>query len=195
MKLRNILHISRCSFYQNCGFSEEPLLRKGTHNSSFTLRKDGDEIISFDNSITVNEREKLLSREFVCYGCKKTTKQLNRYGYKINKKNVRRLMSENNLLNHSYNRRKPVTRLVQSVIEVPETDQVLEFDIKYIWIHGESRNIYPLAMIDCYSREVISHYFWYHCTGNDVKETMVIKFDRRGLENISAILMRRDIGT
>ena len=96
----------------------------------------------------VDEMEKLLSREFVCYGYKKTAKQLNRLGYDINRKKVRRLKSENNLLNHSYNKRKPVTRVVQSVVEVTETDQVWEFDTKYVWIHGESRNVYLLAMID-----------------------------------------------
>ena len=86
----SLLHIPRCSFYRNGGSSEEPLLRKGRHNSSFTLRKDGDEIISVDNGIVVNEMEKLLSREFVCYGYKKIAKQLNGYGYIINMKKVMR---------------------------------------------------------------------------------------------------------
>ena len=191
----SILHIPRCSFYRNGASSEEPLLRKGRHNSSFTLRKDGDETTIVDNSIVVNEMEKLLSMEFVCYGYKKTAKQLNRLGYEINRKKVRRLMAENNLLNHSHNHRKPVTRVVQSVVEVTETDQVWEFDIKYVWIHGETRNAYLLAMIYCYSREVVGHYFGYHCKGDDVKETMTIAFDQRGLENISGIRMRSDNGT
>ena len=52
-----LLHIPRCSFYRNGASSEEPLLRKGRHNSSFTLRKDGDEIISVENGIVVNEME------------------------------------------------------------------------------------------------------------------------------------------
>jgi len=72
---------------------------------------------------------------------------------------------------------------------------VWEFDIKYVWIHGESRNAYLLAMIDCYSREVVGHYIGYHCTGNDVKETMMIAFDQRGLDSISGIRMRSDNGT
>ena len=96
-------------------------------------------------------------------------------------------MCENNLLNHSYDQRKPVTRVVKSVVETTEMDQVLELDIKYIQIHGESKNIYLLAMIDRYGKEVVGHYFGYHCTGNDVKETMVFAFDRRGLEKISGI--------
>ena len=49
-------------------------------------------------------------------------KQLNRLGYIINRKKVTRLMAENNLLNHSYNRRKPVTRVVQSVVDVSSRD-------------------------------------------------------------------------
>ena len=99
----NILHLPRCSFYRNRGSNEKPSLKKGRHNSLFTVRKDGNENIIVDNSIVVNEMGILLSKEFVCYGYKKTAKQLIRYGYVINRKKVRRLMGENNLLNHSYN--------------------------------------------------------------------------------------------
>ena len=81
-----------------------------------------------------------------------TRKRQNRIGYEINRKKVRRLMAENNLLDHSYNKRKPVTRVVQSIVDVALPDKVWEFDIKYVWIHGEARNAYLLAMIDCYSR-------------------------------------------
>ena len=70
-----------------------------------------------------------------------------------------------------------------------------EFDIKYVWIHGESRNTYLLAMIDCYTREIVGHYLGYHCTGKDVKETMVYAFDQRGLEHVSGVRMRSDNGT
>ena len=152
--IANILHRPRCSFYRNNGSSKGSLLSRGRHNSSFTLRKECDEITIVDNSTVVNEIEKILSMEFVCYGYKKTAKQLNRIGHKINRKKLWRLMAENNFLKHSYNKRKPVTTVVQSVDEVTEPDQVWEFDIKYVWIHGETRNAHLLAMIDCYSREV-----------------------------------------
>ncbi len=193
--IADLLHIPRCSFYRNGVSGERELLKRGRHNSLFTIKRDGNETIMVDNSIVVDEMEKLLSKEFVCYGYKKTAKQLNRNGYEINRKKVRRLMSENNLLNHSYNRRKPVTRVVQSTVEVTHPDQVWEFDIKYVWVHGESRNVFLLAMIDCYTREVVGHYLGYHCTGKDVKETMASAFDRRGLENISGVRMRSDNGT
>jgi len=50
-------------------------------------------------------------------------------------------------------------------------------------------------MIDCRSREAVGHYIEYHCTGNDVKDTMMIAFDQRGLDSISGIRMRSDNGT
>ncbi len=56
-----ILHIPRCSFYRNDS-SEGHSTRRGRKNSSFTLRKDGDETIIVDNSFIVNEIEVLLSR-------------------------------------------------------------------------------------------------------------------------------------
>ena len=176
----NILHIPRCSFYE-IKSSEGHSTRRGRKNSSFTLRKDSDETIIVDNSFIVNEIEVFLSREFVCCGYKKKAKQLNRLGYIIKRKKVMRLRSENDLMNHSYNRRRPVTRVVQSVVDVSSMDRVWEFDIKYVWIHGESRNTYLLAMIDCYSREIVGHYIGYHCTDRDVKETMMIAFDKRSL--------------
>ncbi|MEM0135701.1 MAG: IS3 family transposase [Thermoplasmatales archaeon] len=88
------------------------------------MRKECNETIIVDNSIVVNEMEKLLSREFVCYGYKKTAKQLIRYKYMISRKKVRRFMAENGLLNYSYSKRKPVTRVVQSIVEVNELNQV-----------------------------------------------------------------------
>ena len=103
--IATILHVPRCGFYRNGWSGEEPLLRKRRHNLSFSLRKDGDEATTVDSGIVVNEMEKLLSREFVCYGYKKTAENLNKLGYEINRKNVRRLMTGNNLLNHSYNKK------------------------------------------------------------------------------------------
>ena len=67
-------------------------------------------------------------------------------------------MSENHLLNYPYNNREPATRAVNTVVKVNNANQVWEFDIKYIYIHEESRNTYLLAMIDCYTKEVIGHY-------------------------------------
>jgi putative transposase len=154
--IANMIHIPECNFYRN-NSGERSTSGRVRSNSFLTLMKNGNETIVVDTSIIVNEMEDLLSREFVCYVYKKIAKHLNKLGYKINRKMVRRLMAENNLLNHSYNKRKPVTRFIKSVVDVTANDQVWEFDIKYVWIHGESRNAYLLSMIDCYSREAVGH--------------------------------------
>ena len=116
-KIANILHIPRCRFYKSKS-SEGHSMRKGRKNSSFTMRKDCDTAVVVENRIIVNEIEVFLSKEFVCYGYKKMSKQLNSLGYIINGNKVRRLISENNLLNHSYNGRRTVTRVVPSVVDV-----------------------------------------------------------------------------
>jgi hypothetical protein len=97
--IANMIHIPGCSFYRN-NSDERPMSGRG-RKSSFTFMKYGNETIAVENSIIVNELENLLSKEFVCYGYKKTAKHLNRLGYTINRKKVRRLMAENDLLNHS----------------------------------------------------------------------------------------------
>jgi len=153
--MAGILHIPGCSFCRNYS-GERPMSGRGRVYSSFTLMKDGNETTTVDNSIIVDEMEYLPSREFACYGYKKTAKHLDRPGYIINRRKVRRLMAENDLLNHSYNRRKPVTRVVQSIVRVTKPDQVWEFDIRYVRVHGESRNAYLLAMVDCHSGRLLA---------------------------------------
>ena len=196
-KVASILNRARCSFYRNkpADKNNNKPVKRGRKNSEFTLRRYGNSTVVMDNSTVVNDIKELLSGEFVCYGYKKTAKYLNRHGSIINRKKVRRLMSENNLLNYPYNNRKPATRVINTIVKVNNTNQVWEFDIKYVWVHGESRNAYLLAMIDCYTREVVGYYLGYHCTGNDVKNTMMDAFSNRGLNNISGIRMRSDNGT
>ena len=79
----NLLHIPTCSFYRKDS-SEGHSMRRKRKNSSFTMRKDGDTAVVVDNRIIVNEIEVFLSKEFVCYGYKKMSKQLNRLGYIVN---------------------------------------------------------------------------------------------------------------
>ena len=156
-KVAEILNIPRSRFYRNKipDKNNDKSIKNGRKNSEFTLKINGNNTVVIDNSTVVNDIRKLLSGEFVCYGYKKTAKYLNRHGYIINKKKVRRLMSENNLLNYPYNNRKLATRVINTIVNVSSADHVSEFDRKYVWIHGKSRNTYMLAMINCYTREVV----------------------------------------
>ena len=98
-----------------------------------------------------------LEREFVDYGHIKITKWLQRtHKLLINKKKVYRLMSKYGLLSS-----KPVLSLIskQWIKElVPNPTQPLthlEFDIKYIHIHGSRRNAMMLTVLDVKSRFII----------------------------------------
>ncbi len=73
----------------------------------------------------------------------------------VNAKKVRRLMSEAHLLNHKYTEHRPVKRVVVSRVIVAAPNMVWEFDIKYIWIQGEGRNVFLLCFEDCFSRKIV----------------------------------------
>ncbi len=95
-----------------------------------------------------------LEREFVDYGYIKITKWLQRkHKLLINKKKVYRLMSKYGLLNS-----KPVRSTIrkQWIKElVPNPTQPLthlEFDIKYMHVHGCRRNAMMLTVLDVKSR-------------------------------------------
>ena len=188
-----MLHLPRCILYRTS--SQSPSL-PGRRCSEITLRRIGDGAFAYlSNGQVVDEMKELLSREFVCYGYKKVTKHLQREGFMINRKKVLRLMAENSLLNHSYNRRNPVSRVVESKVIVSAPNQVWEIDIKYVWIAGEERNAYFLGFIDCFTREAVEHYLGLHCNGGDVKETMIQAFHRRGIGEIGTVRIRNDNGT
>jgi len=130
-----LLHIPRCALYRT---PVQPPSGKGRRYSEATLRRTGDHAFAYlINEQVVEEMKALLSKEFVCYGYKKVTKHLQREGFVINRKEVRRLMAWNGLLNNSYNRRSPVSRVVESKVSVSAPNQVWETDIKYVWIAGE----------------------------------------------------------
>ncbi len=187
-----LLHLPRSSFYSVPVASPSG---SGRAESTLTLRRNVDTTVYISNQQVVEEIRALLAQEFVCYGYKKMTKHLQRDGFVINRKKVRRLMAENNLLNHAYNRRNPVRRVVESMVRTTAPNQVWEADIKYIWLAGEERNAYFLGFIDCFTREAVKHYLGLHCNGGDVRETMMHAFHGRGIGEIGSVLIRNDNGT
>ena len=188
----HMLHLPRSTFYS----AHVPVpSRAGRAESRFTVRMNGEETVFLPNETVVGEIRALLSQEFVCYGYKKVAKQLQRNGFIINRKKVLRLMAGNCLLNHPYNRRSPVGRVVELKVVVSTPNRVWEVDIKYVWIAGEERNAYLLAFIDCFTRESVGHYLGLHCNGDDVRETMLHAFHDRGIGNIGNVRIRNDNGT
>lgn len=57
-------------------------------------------------------------------------------------------------------------------IVITESNKLWQFDIKYGYIHGESRAFYFLAFIDVFSKEIITSHKGTTCTGKDLKLTL-----------------------
>lgn len=178
--------IPRSSFY-----SRRREGKRRRKPSSFTIRNvEGvDEIVL--NFTVENVIEGLLSQEFVCYGYKKITKHVKNFWYMINRKKVRRLMKENDLLNHS-NGRERGRRVIDMKLNLTMPKGVWGIDIKYVWVHDESMNAFLLVLMNCFTREEIGHYVGYSCRKNNVKIVTKFPFHERGTENIKNLRIRSD---
>jgi transposase InsO family protein len=143
--------VSRSSWYYTCSDS-----RPGRKPSTHTIRADGTLV---ENREVVKQIRSILSQEFICYGYEKVTWELHDLGFIINKKKVYRLMSEAHLL-HTTNRISTYGKraFVQSrKVDASYPMQHLTMDIKYVYIHGEKRNVYLLTVMDVFTRKVLAH--------------------------------------
>ncbi len=187
-----LLGISSSFYYHK---SRMVQLRRGRKLSTTTEKMQESGWVVVADGILLQEIIDLLSREFVCYGYKEVTAYLRNHGYLINRKKTCRTMKENHLLNHTYNYHSPARRVVESIVRVDMLNEVWEMDINYTYIQGENRTAYFFAIIDCHTREPVGKYFGYHCTSQDVKNTMYFSFLDRGVASISRVRIRSDNGT
>jgi len=140
--------------------------------------------------------EVLLSQEFVDYGYRKVTYWLRKtYGYIINEKKVYRLLKEHKLL--TYNRkgkRRGSRNWVKELVPQPsEVLNYLEFDIKYVFIHGKRRNALLLSVIDVKSRWVLGQLLKWSIDQYDVKRLFDKIFSHYNLPK--GIYVRNDNGS
>jgi transposase InsO family protein len=98
------------------------------------------------------------------------TAELRELGWIINHKKVYRLMKEARLLYGARIRLLPFKRnFIRFRSLKPERPlQYLAMDIKYVHIHGTSRNVLLLSVIDIYSRKVLIYQLRSHIRKGDV---------------------------
>lgn len=162
----NIAQINKSSYYYiNTG------TRKGKLASENTYTIDG-KIVS--NEELVDQINGILSVPFIDYGYRRVTHALKNNGYVVNHKKVYRLMKEAGLL---YKDRKITSNEAQTYVkytcpEVNNVFEILEMDIKYIYIAGEKRTAYLLTIIDVASRFVIAWSLAYQMKSPKVAELL-----------------------
>ena len=103
------------------------------------------------NELMVDQMKEFSGDPDICCGYKRMAGMLGLFGYFVNKKKVHRLMSENGMLNPA---RKSISRTFAKYrIVTPEGPlEVIEMDIKHIWIESERRSAYVLTVIDTFTR-------------------------------------------
>ncbi len=166
--------------------------KRGKKPSTHTLLTDGS---SVSNESVVICIRFVLSEEFMLFtGYGKITKELQSYGFVINKKKVYRLMKEQHLLCGmvicaSGEKRKFVKYRVQAPVKPMEQ---LCMDIKYVYIHGEKRNALLLTVLDVYTRSILTQVLWWR-----IRKEQVIWLLHKMLQEHSTkgITLRTDNGS
>jgi transposase InsO family protein len=102
------------------------------------------------------------------YGYHKMTSYLNLMGYIINHKKVYRLMFEAQLLHEKHEKTSKIHVKYRKVFPTQPLE-VLEMDIKFVWIEEFKRHAYILTTIDTFTRAVLHWYMAYYIRKEDVK--------------------------
>lgn len=160
-KATHLAGMSRSSYYSSIRKG-----KKGRKASKTSINVSG-RIIP-DEEIVMLIKE-LLELDFVDYGYIKVTHWLHQRGIIINKKKVYRLMSENGLLNKSFKKSVSRTYVKYTRVLPVKPFEVLEMDIKCIYVHGTGQNALLLSIIDTFNRRNLGWICKYSIRKEDVK--------------------------
>lgn len=129
--------------------------KPGRKPTSTTPLFENGVVIDAANDQIIEHIAEVKSYEDTDYGCRKMTYELNNSGYYINHKKVSRLMAEAALM-HPRPKRKPKQYVRLRIVQPTGPLEVLEMDIKYVWIQEVNRHCYILTVIDTFTRKVLN---------------------------------------
>ena len=145
------------------------------------------------NIEVVEQIRQVLGQDYCVYGYQIMTDELRGLGYLINHKKVYRLMKAHKLLSGKVIRCKGKRTWVKfRRINASRPMEYLCLDIKYVWVQGERRWYYQLAIMDVFSRKILCWIFQ-----RSVKQTDVIRL-MRGLDlrfGLKGVIIRNDNGS
>ena len=106
------------------------------------------------NSKIMERVKEIRQDEDLDYGYQKTTSALQLAGFYINHKKVYRLMKNAHLLKDKQEKPSKV-RVKYRKVFPKRPLEVLEMDIKFVWIEEYKRHAYVLTVIDTFTRVVL----------------------------------------
>jgi transposase InsO family protein len=159
-----ILGLSRHQYYY-----KPKGTRPGNKPTKITRRLVDNKVVEESNEQVVEQIKQVKSDPDTDYGYRKMCVALMILGYYINHKKVYRIMKEQQLLRARYKRRSKNYAQYRTVI--PEGPlQVLEMDIKYVWVARHRRNAFVLTIIDTFTRFVLHWQVGFTMKSNHVKK-------------------------
>ena len=128
---------------------------RGRKSSKETFKVDGENVDKVPNNNVVESIKEIQKDPDTDYGYRKMTFALMILGYIINHKKVYRLMKENLLLKDTVKKAQRSFVKYRKVLPT-EPLQVIEMDIKYVWVNQYSRYAFILTIIDTFTRAVLA---------------------------------------
>jgi len=121
------------------------------------------------------------------YGYKKLTTSLNEdYFLVINHKKVYRLCKELDILRPQRERKKKYPKRLAKRIEIDDSNQLWEMDVKYGYIHGTDQFFFQLSLLDVFDRNIIDYHLGLSCKAEDacrvVKNSLMKRKLTRGMK-------------
>lgn len=146
-----IAGISRHQYYYHARAG-----KPGRKPTDTTIYMRDEQPIEVSNNQLIQDMGNIHSDPDLNYGYHKMTKELQHLGYHINHKKTYRLMHENALLQPKTKSTSKTYVKYRKVMPVSPL-QVLEMDIKMVWIERDRRHAFVLNIIDTFNRKWLYH--------------------------------------
>ena len=142
--------------------------KRGVKPSLETIQIKNGERKKHPNSQVVECIEHNHSDSDLTYGYRRMTAQLQIEGYEINHKKVYRLMHENQLLATKERVKKNYAKYRILTPSIPL--EMLEMDIKFVWIEQQRRHAFILTVLDVFTRTALEWHIGFSITQHTVKQ-------------------------
>lgn len=193
-KICTFAGISTSSFYYQKNISDHK--PQGRPPPGYTKNRDGR--IIYDELIIQTLIHYRSSKYFLSGGgSKKLTKYLRiEHSLYINHKKIYRICHENKLLlfKKSEIKSKKIKKIRCSYLEVSKLNELWQFDLKYVWIHGENRWCFLLAFIDVISKKITGYYIGKTCKSGDLVFTLNQAIKNENITSEQMLTIRSDNG-
>lgn len=149
-------------------FYYQPRKERTSPSSTFTLKVDPGGVEAVSNEEITEKIKHLQTYPEFDYGYKKFCTHLKLEGYIINHKKVYRLMKEKVLLKEKPIKQEKVYVKYRKVLPTKPLE-VLEMDIKFVWVEEHRRHVYILTVIDTFNRFCLNRIEGYQIKNEQVK--------------------------